>query len=71
MGHIPITMIHTLTNNTGSAITNFVILTLGQLHQQLGDLMFDLHLIQDSGTIIGYGDITIRRNKNLVQSYNT
>ena len=58
-----------LTNNTRCPISNLVILTLRHLHEQLCDLVFDLHLSEDGCAVVGNGDITIGRDEDLVESY--
>ena len=36
------------------AVPDFVVLGPGQLHQQAGDLVLDVHLVQDGGAIVGW-----------------
>ena len=45
--------------NTGGTVTNFVILGSGKLSQESGSLMMDLHLFEDSGTIVSDNDFTV------------
>jgi hypothetical protein len=40
-----------------------------QLYKQFCDLMFNLHLSQNRGSIVSNCDIAIRRNENLVEAY--
>jgi hypothetical protein len=47
------------TDNTGSSVSNLVVLALGELDEELCDLVLDLHLAEDRGTIVGDCDITI------------
>src|SRR6266852_3821862 len=47
------------TDDTCSTIANFVILTSRELYEELRDLMFHLHLAQNSCTIICDGNFTI------------
>ena len=58
-----------LTDYTCSSITDFIVLTLRQLHKQLRDLVFDLHLAQNSCSIVCDSDFSVRRNKDLIQPY--
>lgn len=59
------------TNYTGSAIPDLIILALGQLYEQLGDLVLDLHLAEDSRTIIRNSDLAIRGDEDFIQPYGT
>lgn len=56
------------TNNTSSTITNLIVLRLGELHEKLCDRMFDLHLTQNSGTIVRDGDLSVWGNQDFVQA---
>lgn len=47
-------------NNTGSAISNFVVLRLGKLDKKAGSLVLDLHLFNNRGTVVGNDNISIR-----------
>mmetsp|Transcript_8408 Transcript_8408/g.28854 ORF Transcript_8408/g.28854 Transcript_8408/m.28854 type:complete len:250 (+) Transcript_8408:2057-2806(+) len=50
------------------AVPDLVVLRPAQLHQQLADLVFHLHLLQDSRTVVGYGQVPVRALKHLVHS---
>jgi hypothetical protein len=54
-------------NDTSGTISNLVILRFGKLYQKFCNVVRDLHLRQDSGAIIGHGNVTVWRNQNLVQ----
>mmetsp|Transcript_29972 Transcript_29972/g.45143 ORF Transcript_29972/g.45143 Transcript_29972/m.45143 type:complete len:255 (+) Transcript_29972:1049-1813(+) len=55
-------------NDASGAIANLVVLRLGQLHQELGDVMGHVHLFQDSGSIVRDQDIPIRSDNHLVHA---
>jgi hypothetical protein len=58
-----------LTNNTSGSIANFVVLALGELNKKFCNLVINLHLVKNGGSIVGHRQITIRRNENLVQAF--
>ena len=72
-------------DNTGGTVTNLVILGSGELNKKLGGLMMDLngnvniivvmrtylHLLKNSGAIVGDDDFTVGRNKHLVHALGT
>lgn len=58
-----------LTNDTSGTVPNFIVLALGQLNEQLGDLVFNLHFAQDGRTIVGHRDFSVRRHKDLIQAF--
>jgi hypothetical protein len=60
-----------LTNDTSSTVPNLIILTLADFHQELGDLMFYFHLTKDGRSVVGHGDIAIRRDQDFVQTSRT
>lgn len=47
-------------NDSCGTISNFIVLTLGELDQQSCNWVLDFHLLDDSSTIIGDGDFLIR-----------
>ena len=69
-------------DNTGGTVTDLVILGGGKLNKKLGGLMMDLneivnnkvilrtylHLLKNSGAIVGDDDFTVGRNKHLVHA---
>jgi hypothetical protein len=56
------------TDDTCSTITNLVILTSRELYEELRDLMFHLHLAQNSCTIICDGNFTIGRDEYFIKT---
>mmetsp|Transcript_7579 Transcript_7579/g.46615 ORF Transcript_7579/g.46615 Transcript_7579/m.46615 type:complete len:266 (-) Transcript_7579:6-803(-) len=40
-------------HDAGGSISHFVVLTFGQFDHELGHLVFDPHLFQDGGTVVG------------------
>lgn len=59
---------HDLTYNTSCSIPDLIILRLRELDQELGNLMIHIHHLEDRGSIVGDGDVTISRHHELVQS---
>jgi hypothetical protein len=55
--------------DTGSTITDFVILRLRKLDEEAGSLVLNLHLLDNSGAIIGNDNITIRAEKLVLTIY--
>jgi len=47
------------TDNTSGSVTNLVVLALGELYEELCDLVLDFHLAEDCGTIVCDGDIAV------------
>ena len=60
-----------LTDDSGGAVANLVILTLAELHHELGDLVVHVHHLQDRGAVIGDGDVAVRRHHQLVEALGT
>jgi hypothetical protein len=56
------------TDDTCSTIANLVILTSRELDEELRDLMFHLHLAQNSCTIICDGNFTIGRDEYFIKT---
>ena len=54
--------------DTCCAVTNLVILRLGQLDEQLCDVVRDLHLGENGGAVVRYGDVSIGGDEDLVES---
>lgn len=52
--------IQALTDNTRCTITNLIVLALRQLHQQSRDLVLNLHLTKNCGSIVCDSNIAIR-----------
>lgn len=55
-------------NNTSGSVADLVILRGRQLDKESGGLVMNFHLLQDSGTIVGDDDFTIRTDKHLVHT---
>lgn len=58
-----------LTHYAGSAISNLIVLAFRQLHEQFRDLMLHFHLAQYCRAIVRDGDLSVRRDEDLVQPY--
>ena len=56
------------TNNAGSAITDLIILRLGQLDEQFSNLMFNIHHLENGRTVVGDCHITIGGDHDLVET---
>jgi hypothetical protein len=56
-------------NNSGSSITNFIVLTSGKLNHELGNLVVNVHLLQDGGAVVGDGDVAVRALKHFVHAF--
>jgi len=48
------------TNNTGGPVSDLIVLTFGQLYEELCNLMLNLHLPQDGCAIICNSDLAVR-----------
>mmetsp|Transcript_46982 Transcript_46982/g.92750 ORF Transcript_46982/g.92750 Transcript_46982/m.92750 type:complete len:269 (-) Transcript_46982:391-1197(-) len=48
------------------AVSDFVVLGLGQLHQETPALVLDLHFVHNSCAIVCHGDVSVRADNNLV-----
>lgn len=57
------------TNDAGRAVSNLVVLRLADLHEQLGNLVLDLHLLQDRRAVVGDGDVAVGRDEDLVETW--
>jgi len=55
-------------NNTGGTVTDFVILRGGKLGQKFGGLMVNLHLLEDSGTIVSDDDLTVGADHEFIHT---
>jgi hypothetical protein len=55
-------------HNSGSSISDLIVLGCGKLYQKSGGLMMDLHLLEDGGTIVGDDDLSVWRNQHLVHT---
>ena len=55
-------------HDTGGAVTDLVVLRLGELHQQLGDVVRDLHFLQNGRAIVCYCDVAVRGDDDLVEA---
>jgi len=55
-------------HDAGGAVADLVVLRLGQLNQQLGNVVGHLHLLQDSSTIVGHGDVAVGGDEDLVEA---
>lgn len=58
-------------HNTGGSVSDLVILRPTELDQKSCNLVLNLHLAHDGGSVVGDGNVSIRRNENLVQSSGT
>jgi len=47
-------------DNTSGAISDFIVLRLGELDQKSGSLMLHFHFLDNSGTVVCDNDIAIR-----------
>jgi hypothetical protein len=47
------------TNDTGRAVSNLIVLRLADLHEQLGNLVLNLHLLQNRRAIVSDGDVAV------------
>src|SRR5579863_9081708 len=59
------------TDYTSGAITNFIVLRFAQLNKQLGDLMLDVHFLQNGRAVVGNGHISVTGNHHLVETLRT
>tara|TARA_B110000285_G_C15094348_1_gene601016 strand:- start:272 stop:667 length:396 start_codon:yes stop_codon:yes gene_type:complete len=55
-------------DNTGSSISDFVILGGRELNEESGGLMMDFHLLEDGSSIIGNDNFTVWGNKHLIHT---
>lgn len=55
-------------HNTCGTITDFVILGAGELDQESGSRVLNFHLLNNGGSIIGYGDFTVGGLHHLVHT---
>mmetsp|Transcript_32272 Transcript_32272/g.79948 ORF Transcript_32272/g.79948 Transcript_32272/m.79948 type:complete len:351 (+) Transcript_32272:698-1750(+) len=55
-------------NDARRAVANLVVLRLGQLDEELADLVVDAHLLQDGGTIVRDGHIAVGALEHLVHA---
>jgi len=55
-------------DNTGCSISDFIILRCRELDKKPGSLMMDFHLFKDSGSIIGYNNLTVWRDKHFIHT---
>lgn len=55
------------TDNTRGAVADLVVLRLGHLDEQLGDLVLDLHLGEDGRAVVGDGDVAVGGDEDLVE----
>mmetsp|Transcript_53204 Transcript_53204/g.105673 ORF Transcript_53204/g.105673 Transcript_53204/m.105673 type:complete len:285 (+) Transcript_53204:842-1696(+) len=55
-------------DDSGSAVTDLVVLRFGQVHQKLGNVVLHIHFLQNCGAIIGNQDVTVRPNYHLVHA---
>mmetsp|Transcript_40263 Transcript_40263/g.61440 ORF Transcript_40263/g.61440 Transcript_40263/m.61440 type:complete len:306 (-) Transcript_40263:19-936(-) len=55
-------------HNTRSSVSDFVVLGGGKLNQQSGGLVVDLHLLEDSGSVVGDDDLSVGADEHLVHS---
>ena len=53
-------------DNASCAITNLIILALGQVHQQASNMIVYLHPLQDCCSIVGDRQFTVARDKDLI-----
>lgn len=56
------------TDNARRAVADLVVLRLGELDEELCDLVLDLHLAHDGGAVVGDGDVAVWRDHDLVEA---
>lgn len=56
-------------NNTGCAITNFIVLTFREFDKESGNGMLNFHFFNDGGSIIGDGDFLIWGDDQFIESF--
>ena len=57
------------TNNSGSPIADFIVLRARELHQELSNLVLDIHLLHDCSTVICNSHFPIRTNKHFIKTF--
>ena len=55
-------------DNTCGSISNFIVLTLGELDQKTSNWVLDLHFLDDGSAVIGDSDFLVRRNQQFIKS---
>jgi len=56
------------TNDAGGAVTNLVILALGELYEEFCNLMLDLHLTEDGRAVVCDGDVSVWGDEDFVET---
>jgi hypothetical protein len=56
------------TNDTGRAVSNLIVLRLADLHEQLGNLVLNLHLLQNRRAIVRDGDVAVGWDEDFVEA---
>jgi hypothetical protein len=49
-------------NDTGRAVTDLVVLGLGELDEEASGLVLDFHLLDNGGSVVGDNNITVGAN---------
>lgn len=55
-------------DDAGGAVADLIVLGLGELDEQLGDVVGDFHLGEDGGAVICDGDVAVGGDEDLVQT---
>ena len=53
-------------HDSGGPVSNLIILTLGELNEESGNWVLDLHFLHDGGSVVSDGDLLIGGDKQLV-----
>jgi len=54
-------------HNARRAVADFRVLALAELHEELGDLVLDLHPAEDRRTVVRHCDVAVRGDEDLVE----
>eukprot|EP00050_Salpingoeca_kvevrii_P010683 m.9769 g.9769 ORF g.9769 m.9769 type:complete len:527 (-) comp3015_c0_seq2:171-1751(-) len=55
-------------DDAGGAVTNLIVLALGKLDHELGNLVADIKVLEDSGAVVGDSDLAVGADENLVKA---
>lgn len=56
------------TNDASGAVTNLVVLALGELYEEFCDLMLDLHLTENGCAVVCDGDVSVWGDEDFVET---
>lgn len=56
-------------DDTGRSVSDLLVLRLADLDEQLGDLVLNLHVLQDRGAVVGNGDVAVGGDEDLVETW--